>query len=65
MEKLVYNAAEVAESLGICKPEVYQLFKRADFPSVKLSERRVVVPVDALKKWLDRQAQEGGEDDER
>ena len=65
MEKLVYNAAEAAESLGICKPEVYQLFKRADFPSVKLSERRVVVPVDALKKWLDRQAQEGGEDDER
>ena len=61
MEKLVYNAAEVAESLGICKPEVYQLFKRADFPSVKLSERRVVVPVDALKRWLNQQSQEGGQ----
>lgn len=60
-EKLVYNASEVATLLGVSKPIVYELFHRRDFPTIKLSERRTVVTADALKKWLDRQAQEAAD----
>lgn len=56
MEKLVYTAKETADVLGVSLPTVYALCKSVGFPCVWLSERRVVVPVDMLKSWLERQA---------
>ncbi len=55
--KLALSVAEVAETIGICRPAVYELLKRKDFPSVRVSDRRIVVPVDALRRWLDEQAE--------
>ena len=53
-EKMAYSVDEVAELLGISRPTAYQLVKREDFPSVRLSQRRIVVPADALREWLNR-----------
>ncbi len=55
-EKLVYSAHDLADVLGICLPMVYQLMNRADFPTVKLGQRRRVVPRAAFENWLAQQA---------
>lgn len=54
--KLVLDAPELAEALGICKPRAYELMKQKDFPSIQISERRFIVPRAALDKWLLEQA---------
>jgi len=53
---LVLNAADVAKILGLSKPNVYALFNRADFPAVRVSDRRIVVGRDKLREWLDKKA---------
>ena len=47
---------DLADVLGICLPMVYQLMNRADFPTVKLGQRRRVVPRAAFENWLAQQA---------
>ena len=54
--KLVLDAPELAEVLGICKPRAYELMKQKDFPSIQISERRFIVPRAALDEWLLEQA---------
>lgn len=59
-DKLLLSATEVANLLGLSRPSVYQLMRRADFPLVRLGGR-VLVPTEMLKKWLDRQVQNNEE----
>lgn len=56
--KLAYNAEELSQVLGISRPVAYELCKRADFPAIRISERRIIIPVDALQTWLTTQATE-------
>ncbi len=60
MEKLTIKATELPDVLGIGRNTAYALIKRADFPSVRIG-RRIVIPVDALKSWLERQSDENVE----
>lgn len=53
---VMLTAADVAKILGLSKPTTYELFNRADFPSVRVSERRLIVGKDKLQEWLDKQA---------
>ncbi len=55
-EKLVYSVDEMADVLGICRPAAYALVNREDFPAVRVSPRRIVIPVSALSNWLEEQA---------
>lgn len=55
MDKLCFNAREAAEALGVSLPTFYELSSRSDFPRVKVG-RRTLVPVDALREWLAREA---------
>ena len=55
-EKLTLSVEELANELGISKPLAYDLIKRDGFPSVRVSERRIVIPVDALRSWLNANA---------
>jgi len=48
-EKLTMTVAEVAEQLNISKPLAYNLCASRGFPSIKLGERRIVVPVAEFK----------------
>lgn len=56
MERLTYTVREAAKVLGVGMNTAYELVNRPDFPAIRLSERRIVVPVDGLKVWLDQQA---------
>lgn len=55
MDKLCFNAREAAEALGVSLPTFYELSNRSDFPRVKVG-RRTLVPVDALRAWLAKEA---------
>ncbi|MBQ8212477.1 MAG: helix-turn-helix domain-containing protein [Clostridia bacterium] len=55
-EKMTLSVDELAQELGISKPLAYNLIKRNDFPSLRISERRIVIPVDALRSWLNANA---------
>lgn len=55
-EKLTISVDEMASMLGISRPVAYELTKREGFPTVRISERRIVIPVEALKRWLNEQA---------
>ncbi len=52
-ERLAYSISEVADFLGINVMTVYNLAKREDFPAIRIG-RRIVVPKEALLKWLEQ-----------
>lgn len=56
IEKLTYSVEELSKSLGISKPVAYELIKREGFPAIRVSERRIIIPVDALRSWLNANA---------
>ena len=51
---LAYKVNELSEILGIGRNAAYELCRRPDFPSIRIGNR-IVVPVDALNKWLEDQ----------
>lgn len=59
MEKKVYTAKEVASVLGISLCTVRQLCHRPDFPAIRVSPRRIVIPVDGLNRWMEKNAGNG------
>ena len=54
-EKYTMTVAEMGERLGISRPMAYDLVNRADFPAIRIGERRILVPVEAFEKWLEAQ----------
>ena len=56
-EKLTISVEEMANMLGISRPVAYELTHREGFPVVRVSERRVIIPLDSLKRWLEREAE--------
>lgn len=69
MEKLGFSKRaidvdELAEALGISKPTAYELCNRADFPAIRVTPRRIIIPVDGLQRWLEEQSS-GGKKEER
>lgn len=54
--RLALSIDEMAAALGISRPVAYELARRDGFPAVRVGERRLIVPVDALRRWLDAQA---------
>ena len=59
-EKLVLSVEELAQEFGISLPVAYALAKREGFPAVRISERRIVVPVEALRRWLEAEVLQQG-----
>ena len=51
-EKMTLSVEEMAEALGISRPVAYELVKREGFPAVRVSERRIIIPVEGLRRWL-------------
>lgn len=62
--KTTYSPREVADILGICLPAVYELCGREDFPAIRVTPRRIIIPVDGLQRWLEEQSG-GGKKEER
>jgi excisionase family DNA binding protein len=55
--RLVYSIHEAAHALHCSKSLVYDLVKADKLPHVHLSEKRVVIPVTALERYLMEQSE--------
>ena len=55
--RLAVKPKEAAHLLGIGVNAVYELCHRSDFPVVRVGNS-MIVPLDGLRRWLDRQAGE-------
>ena len=53
MDKLTYS-----QVLGVSRPTVYQLMKRADFPAFKVGSR-TLVSAEGLRTWVQAQVERG------
>lgn len=60
--KTTCSVKEVADILGICLPTAYELCNREDFPAIRITPRRIIVPVDGLQRWLEEQSGGGKKD---
>ena len=56
--KLTYSPTETAQVLGVSRPTVYQLMKRADFPAFKVGSR-TLVSAEGLRAWVEAQVETG------
>ena len=63
MQKLTYSVPEMAKVLSIGKNTAYELVAQRGFPAIRIGDRRIVVPVDGLKVWLEQQADRGRKHD--
>lgn len=61
-QKRAIDVDELAEALGISKPTAYELCNREDFPAIRVTPRRIIVPVDGLQRWLEEQSGGGKKD---
>ena len=51
-EELVVTPQEAAKMLKISRPIVYNLTRRADFPTLRIGTK-ILIPVDKLKEWVE------------
>lgn len=59
-EKLAFSVSELAKALGVSKPVAYELCRRADFPAIRVSDRRIIIPAEALENWLENNGGSNG-----
>ena len=55
MQKMTITVHELAAHMGISKPKAYELVRSDGFPAIKVG-RRIVIPTDSFKHWLDLQS---------
>ena len=53
---LLLTTKDIANLFGISLPTAYELTRRTDFPTLRVSERRIVIPKDAFKLWVEEHA---------
>ena len=51
IEPLTISTTEAARLLGVSRPTVYQMMRRADFPAFKCGER-TLISVEGLRQWV-------------
>ena len=61
-QKRAIDVDELAEALGISKPTAYELCNREDVPAIRVTPRRIIIPVDGLQRWLEEQSGGGTKD---
>lgn len=54
-QELCIGVPEMAKRMGISRARAYELANSRDFPTVRIG-KRMVVPTDALKRWIDERA---------
>lgn len=52
-ERLTVSVVEAAKMLGISRNLAYDLVRMKQLPAIRMGERRLVVPVSALKQWVE------------
>lgn len=51
MAELAMSVAEAARALGVSRDAVYELVRRGEMPHLRVG-RRVIIPRQALERWL-------------
>lgn len=51
-ERMTLTVAEAAKSIGISRNLAYELVRQGQIPSLRLGQKRVVVPRAALEEFL-------------
>lgn len=47
-----YSIHEVAQRLNVAEATIRQLVHKGTIPSIRISPRRIIIPVLAFEKWL-------------
>lgn len=55
MERTTMSVQELSAQMGISLPKAYELVKTPGFPMLRIGTR-ILIPVDAYKKWLIKQS---------
>ena len=50
--KDAYTIKEISQRLGNAEQTVRRLVKTGDLPSIRISPRRIIVPIAAFNAWL-------------
>lgn len=61
IDRVTLTVTETAAALGVSRPTVYQLIKRADFPVLHVGGR-TLISSDGLREWVAAQAERGDTD---
>jgi len=59
VERLALSPVEAAEALGVSRSSVDELIASRTIPFARVG-RRVLIPADLLREWLNERAGEGG-----
>ena len=54
-----YTIREVAQRLNVAEATVRRLVREGDLPSIRISPRRIIIPVNAFEVWLNDRAKRG------
>ena len=57
-ERVALTVTETAAALGVSRPTVYKLLRRADFPGFRVGSRQLVSR-EGLTRWVAEQAERG------
>lgn len=52
MPAVMLTVSEAAQRLGISRGLAYLLARNGEIPALRVGERRIVVPADALERWI-------------
>jgi excisionase family DNA binding protein len=53
---MTVSVEEMASMLGISRSVAYQLTREQGFPAIRVSERRLIIPIKSLERWLEERA---------
>lgn len=51
-ERVTYEVHEVATRLGISRNAAYAAIRAGEIPSIRVGQRRIIVPIVAFDAWL-------------
>jgi excisionase family DNA binding protein len=51
------NVPDVAKYLGVSRTVAYKLVRQPGFPSIRVGEKRIVIPRDKFKEWIEKQVE--------
>ena len=50
--KLAYSIPEACKVLGLGRTTLYKLVRAGEIPCVRIGEKRLLIPADAMREWL-------------
>lgn len=55
-----FGVEEARQYMGVGRTTMYELVRRADFPTVRIG-KRIIIPKESLDRWLETQANKEGD----